>query len=220
MKHSSAIRVYAAVCVACDRPRCRAGSGAVQAPAAQRPGDRRGLPHRRRRRPVVPIRANRRLERTLRHPGDHDRFQDRPRPDGSEQIPDFRLVLKPSRRSKFRFEFIPIKYESSTTLRRGHRLQRHPLSRRAAGQQPARVEGLSCRLRVRLHLERSRVRGVRRRGEVHRREESELASPNLAGRIRPTRRRPSRPSAASAASTSSRTSRSPASSPASSCRRN
>jgi len=30
----------------------------------------------------------------------------------------FRLVLKPSRRSKFRFEFIPIKYESVTTLTR------------------------------------------------------------------------------------------------------
>jgi len=31
---------------------------------------------------------------------------------------DFRLVLKPSRKSKFRFEFVPIKYEQSATLRK------------------------------------------------------------------------------------------------------
>jgi hypothetical protein len=33
-------------------------------------------------------------------------------------LSDLRLVLRPSRRSKFRFQFIPIKYESSATLRR------------------------------------------------------------------------------------------------------
>jgi hypothetical protein len=31
---------------------------------------------------------------------------------------DFRLVLRPSKRNKFRFEFIPIKYESTATLTR------------------------------------------------------------------------------------------------------
>jgi hypothetical protein len=35
-----------------------------------------------------------------------------------QTIPKFRLVLKPSRRSKFRFEFIPIRYESTGTLSR------------------------------------------------------------------------------------------------------
>jgi hypothetical protein len=35
-----------------------------------------------------------------------------------QKFPDFRLVLKPGRRSKFRFEFIPIRYEQSATLRR------------------------------------------------------------------------------------------------------
>jgi hypothetical protein len=34
------------------------------------------------------------------------------------KLPDFRLVLSPSRRHKFRFEFIPIKYDQSATLRR------------------------------------------------------------------------------------------------------
>jgi hypothetical protein len=34
------------------------------------------------------------------------------------QFADLRLVLKASRRSKFRFEFIPIKYEQSATLRK------------------------------------------------------------------------------------------------------
>ena len=33
-------------------------------------------------------------------------------------LPDLRLVLSPSRRHKFRFEFIPIKYESTGTLKR------------------------------------------------------------------------------------------------------
>jgi hypothetical protein len=35
-----------------------------------------------------------------------------------QKFPDFRLVLRPSRKSKFRFEFIPIKYEQSATLRK------------------------------------------------------------------------------------------------------
>ncbi len=35
-----------------------------------------------------------------------------------KMLPDFRLVLSPSRRHKFRFEFIPIKYEATATLRR------------------------------------------------------------------------------------------------------
>ena len=35
-----------------------------------------------------------------------------------EKLPDLRLVLAPSRRKKFRFEFIPIKYEQSATVRR------------------------------------------------------------------------------------------------------
>jgi hypothetical protein len=36
----------------------------------------------------------------------------------SKALPDFRLVLRPSRRHKFRFEFIPMKYESAGTLKR------------------------------------------------------------------------------------------------------
>lgn len=35
-----------------------------------------------------------------------------------KNLPDLRLVLSPSRRHKFRFEFIPIKYESQGTLKR------------------------------------------------------------------------------------------------------
>lgn len=35
-----------------------------------------------------------------------------------QRFPDLRLVLSPSRRHKFRFEFIPIKYEQSATVRR------------------------------------------------------------------------------------------------------
>jgi hypothetical protein len=35
-----------------------------------------------------------------------------------KNLPDFRLVLSPSRRHKFRFEFIPIKYEQQGVLKR------------------------------------------------------------------------------------------------------
>jgi hypothetical protein len=35
-----------------------------------------------------------------------------------KKLPDVRLVLRPSRRSKFRFEFIPIKYRQTSTVRR------------------------------------------------------------------------------------------------------
>jgi hypothetical protein len=35
-----------------------------------------------------------------------------------KKMPYVRLVLRPSKRSKFRFEFVPIKYDQSTTLRR------------------------------------------------------------------------------------------------------
>jgi hypothetical protein len=36
----------------------------------------------------------------------------------NKNLPDFRLVLSPSRRHKFRFEFIPIKYTQTATVRR------------------------------------------------------------------------------------------------------
>jgi hypothetical protein len=35
-----------------------------------------------------------------------------------KKLPDVRLVLRPARRSKFRFEFIPIKYTQTATVRR------------------------------------------------------------------------------------------------------
>jgi hypothetical protein len=35
-----------------------------------------------------------------------------------KRLPDLRLVLRPSRRHKFRFEFIPIKYQQSATVQR------------------------------------------------------------------------------------------------------
>jgi hypothetical protein len=35
-----------------------------------------------------------------------------------KKLPDLRLVLSPSRRHKFRFEFIPIKYDSNGTIKR------------------------------------------------------------------------------------------------------
>jgi len=36
----------------------------------------------------------------------------------NKKLPDLRLVLTPSRRHKFRFEFLPIKYEQTATLRK------------------------------------------------------------------------------------------------------
>lgn len=36
----------------------------------------------------------------------------------NKKLPDLRLVLSPSRRHKFRFEFLPIKYEQTATLRK------------------------------------------------------------------------------------------------------
>ena len=53
-------------------------------------------------------------------------------------------------RHKFRFQYIPIKYEQTATLTARHRLQRSAVSRRPAGQLDARLEGLPVRLRVRL----------------------------------------------------------------------
>ncbi len=144
MNHSSAIRVYAAACVDGDRPRGRAGSGAVQAPPLNDPATGEdyhiegaaGLWF-----PSAKVAVS---SERFGIPGTRIDFKaDLGLTDQTET--QFRLVLKPSRRSKFRFEFIPIKYESSHDAAQRHRVQRHPLSRRTAGHQPARVEGLSCR---------------------------------------------------------------------------
>ena len=134
-----------------------------------------------------------------------------------QKFPDLRLVLSPSRRHKFRFEFIPIKYERRATLRRGHHLQRHRYDLGLPVNSVLDWKAYLHGVRVRFHLEQSRLRRVRRRGQVHRRERSTWPA-----RSRPSSRAPGRPFpplAASAASTSSRTFPSRASSRRSSCRR-
>ena len=117
MKHSSAIRVYAAACVAAivlaaapaqaqfkpsplnDPPTGEdyhiEGGAALWFPSAQIAvaSERFGIPGTR-------IDFKNDLGLT------------------NQTIPQLRLVLKPSRRSKFRFEFIPIKYEPVATLTR------------------------------------------------------------------------------------------------------
>ena len=64
---------------------------------------------------------------------------------------ELHVVLRPARKHKFRFQYIPIKYEQRATIDARHRLQRPALPRRPPGQLAARLEGLPVRLRVRLH---------------------------------------------------------------------
>ena len=132
-------------------------------------------------------------------------------------VPDLRLVLSPSRRNKFRFEFMPIKYESTGTLKRTiiFNGQRYDLG--LPVNSVLDWKSYLIGLRVRFHLERSRLRRVCRRSQVHGRD----GQPDQ-HRSRPSSRAPGRPFpplAASAASTSSRTFPSPASSRRSSSRR-
>ena len=124
-------------------------------------------------------------------------------------------MLRPARSQKFRFEYIPIKFEATATLTRNIDLQRPALSRRHPDQHDARLEGVPLRVRVRLRHQEPRLRRLRHRSEVHRCGGS-AEQPGVE-RVRERARADSRRSAASAASTSCRTSRSPARSPASSC---
>ncbi len=86
-----------------------------------------------------------------------------------QTFPEFHLVAKGGG-SKFRFSFIPLKYEQSATLHRTLVFNGQALCRRTAGQLPAGLEGVPHRLRVRLHPPGPRFRRVHPGRQVHRRE--------------------------------------------------
>ena len=128
-----------------------------------------------------------------------------------KQIPELRIVLRPGRKHKFRINYLPMSYSAVCDGASRVRLQRHPVQRQPAGVHRALVEDVAPRLRVRLHLPRSRVRRgrVAGQGDRHPGDSAGRAARNASSRAR---RRPFPRSAASGASTSCRTSRSPASS--------
>ena len=100
-----------------------------------------------------------------------------------QHFPEVHLELRPATRHKFRFQYIPIKYDQSGVLHAQYRLQRSELYGRAAGQLDARLEGVPVRLRVRLHLPRPRIRRVRPGLQVHRRH-GDAFHAELADRVR------------------------------------
>ncbi len=108
------------------------------------------------------------LQRGARHPRLGYRFQARPRPDRPARSGKCARSSRASKRNKFRFEYIPIKFEQESVLDARRRVPGSAVSRRRAGQLPTRLEGVPFRLRVRFHLAQSRLRRNRARGEVHR----------------------------------------------------
>ena len=210
-----ALRLYtsaglAAALVVPRRPRPRT----IQAAAAERSGHRRDVPHRSVRRHVVPVHHGDVVERRARHSGRRHRLQTRSR---CGRQADVRARSRPAAgaAAQVPLPVPPDQVRSLVHAEPGHRLQRHPVPRRAAGELVARLENLLDRLRVRFHPEELRLRRLHPRSQVSPTSQVALASPvDVASSRARGRRFP--PSAASAASTSCRTSRSPASSPRSS----
>ena len=168
MPTRSAIRLYGVLAAALVLTASPA-LGAVPAADGQRPGHRREAttskapPASGARRPRCRSPANR-----SGIPGTHDRFQEGPRPDG----PAVRRAPRGAaagRKHKFRFQYIPIKYEQRRDHHAGHRLQRPALPRRPPGQLRARLEGVPLRVRIRLHRQGPRFRRLHPRLQVHRR---------------------------------------------------
>ena len=111
------------------------------------PATGENVPHRRRRRLLVPDRRHRRRQRGSGRSGTHrhaDRPQARSRPDRPAASRCSSCTLRPARSHKFRFQYIPINYTQTTTLNTRHRLQRAALlasacrsTRRSTGRRTA-----------------------------------------------------------------------------------
>ena len=112
-----------------------------------------------------------------------------------------KVVLRPGRKHKFRFEYTPISWTQEARLNRDHRLQRPALQRVAAGPRRAQVERDAVRLRVGFRLPRPRIRRPGARSEVHRRRSGAGERPRSGASSSAPRRR-FRRSASSAAAMS------------------
>ena len=133
----------------------------------ERPRHRRGLRRRDRLRLVAPRADHPDRQRRPRHPADADRLRDRPR-HREQRVREFRVVLRPARKHKFKFDYLPISYEI-VGPRPGadHRVQRPVLHGRGAGERRRRVHHPEDRLRVRLPLQRPRLPRLHPRHEDH-----------------------------------------------------
>ena len=116
------------------------GRRAVQTARRRRSGDRREIPHRRRRRFLVPDRRHRR--RRASSSASRARRSTLKRDLGltDQRLPALQLQLRPARSHKFRLDYIPVNYTQTHDAEPGHRVQRHPLPPRPAGELDARLE--------------------------------------------------------------------------------
>ena len=129
----------------------------------------RSITSRCRRRGGTPTRRSSSTRESLGIPGDRRGPGRGPRASSRSSCGKLNVVLRPATKHKFRFKYLPIKYEAPTTHQARVRLQRPAVSRRPAGQHRGRLHDLPLRLRVRLRLPQPRVRRRAHRPEVHRR---------------------------------------------------
>ena len=85
-----------------------------------------------------------------------------------EKFREFRLVLRPAKKHKFRIGYTPIKYSVERQHPApDHCLQRPEVQRRPAGDRGSGLEGVATRLRIRLRLARPRLLRRDPRSQVH-----------------------------------------------------
>ena len=99
--------------------------------------------------------------------GHDDRLPDRSRLRAA-RFKDMRIVLRPSRKAKFRVQYTPIQLHGRDALHARHHLQQHQVPAQRPHRFAVQLEGLAPGLRVRLLLPVAWLRRIPARGSRHR----------------------------------------------------